>query len=309
MKPLNIPPDGNLLHHDTRENTVDTWNLENGEILSTCPGSLIGVSHNGSHLLTSTPAGVEAWNAQNGSKCDLFSMNPADFELCQRFSPSANRFKLTIELRDVFDLEPSRLIHVDHDPRYYPSLDTWSLAPDNQSVAVALSGEVAGQDWAVGYCMDLNSGQRRFKFKVNRFQSIPSINFSREHNYLLVSSDIYHLGIFDLATGHPIHEVWVGGFANVASASTLNPSLVVVNVWEPTSALGSSPFSIQVLNLSRLSGSHMQRARIEAIFAEPEAIVDLLWSPDGYHVASLLASGVIHWWNLSTGVLEKVLAA
>jgi WD40 repeat protein len=310
MKPLFIPRSGEYLFHSTRENTVDVWHLERGKLLSTCPGILAGVSKSGDFVITTTPAGPKAWEALTGVERDPHSLDPADFSFHQCFLPTVNRFKLVVELNDVLGIQPSQIVHIEHDPRYFPSLDTWAVAPDDHSLIATLSGEAAGQEWASGLCVDLSTGERRFKFKVNKFQSIPPINFSSEHNLLMISDDIYHLAVFDLATGHLLRAVWVNGFGNVASASIASPDLVAVNVWEPVTASLVSPFSVQILNLARLSsGGRMQRAAVEAVLPEPEAVVDLVFAPDNLHLASLLNGGSIRWWNLSTGKVDRIFKA
>ncbi len=305
MKPLFIPPAGDYLFHSTRENTVDVWNLQTGRWLVTSPGSLIGASADGGVHLTATPAGPKAWQSETGLEVDPKSLDPTHFEFHQRHIALVNRFKLSLELQDVLGLDGSRTLMIDHDMRYYPNLDAWELAPDNAALVVTLSGEVAGEDWASGVCIDIPSGARRFKFKVNKFQTAPPINFSREHNLLLISDDIYHLALLDLATGRAEREVWVSGFTNVASATAGNPWLVAVNVWEPSASSIVSPFSVQILNLERLSGGRMRRAAVEAVLAEPQAVVDLLCAPDGLHLASLLSDGTIHWWSLASLKLEQ----
>ena len=300
MKPLYIPPTGDYLYHSTRENTVDVWSLSAGNCLATCPGSLVGTSMDGRVLLTSTPAGAKAWQADSGQELDLASLDPLQFEFHQRVSAVPNRFKLCLELHDMLGLLEPRMVLIDHDQRYYPNIDTWELTPDNKSLVATLSGEVAGEDWASGICIDLESGQRRYKFKVNKFQTAPPINFSPVHSLLLVSDDIYHLAVLDMETGRSEREVWVSGFTNVATAFAVNPWLVAVNVWEPTISSAVSPFSVQILNLERVMGGRIRRAVVEAVLAEPQAVVDLLCAPDGIHLASLLANGAIHWWDLAT---------
>jgi WD40 repeat protein len=307
MKPLSIASDGKTLFHSTRENTVDVWDLETGIHLASCPGALVGAAQDGRYLITTASDRPRAWSSMDGAECEIASLPASQFAFHQRTLMTASRFKLNLELRDVFDPTVHRVVHVDHDPRYYPELDSWALAPDDRSLALTLAGEVAGQNWSSGMCVDLQDGSRRFKFKVNHHERPTPINFSREHHTLLVSDEIYHLAMLDLETGRPIREVWVSGFVNVAVASSLDPYLVLVNIWEPASAPAVSPFSIQALNLSRLSGAHIQRATVEAVFYEPQAIHDLLCAPDGFHIASLLANGVIHWWNLSTGEVEHTL--
>lgn len=307
MKSLSIAPDGKTLFHSTRENTVDVWDLETGSRLAACPGLLVGTSQDSQYLVTSGPAGAHGWSARDGAERGLAELPASQFEYSQRTMMDARPFELSVELHDVFCPESSQLVHIEHDPRYFPVLDSWTLAPDNHSLVITLAGEVAGQNWSSGICVDLHSGLRRFRFKVNRHQNPTSINFSREHNTLLVSDEIYHLAILDLETGRSISEAWVSGFINVAAASSLDPHLVLVNIWEPTVAPTVSPFSIQALNLARLSGVRIQRAAVEAVLYEPQAIDDLLCAPDGYHVASLLAGGAIHWWNLATGELENKL--
>ena len=214
------------------------WDLRNGIFLSTCPGSLVGAASTGETLITMTPAGVKAWEARTGWEREPHTLDPSTYCYHQRFVANANRFKLVVELRDALEIEPPRLVRIEHDPRYYPSLETWALTPDDLSLVATLTGEVAGQDWASGLCVDLSSGARRFKFKVNKFQSGPPLNFSREHGLLLISDDIYHLSLFDLETGRAVREVWVSGFTNVAAAMLDNPWLVAVNVWEPVRQFG-----------------------------------------------------------------------
>ncbi len=309
MKPLLIPPNGDYLFHSTRENTVDVWSLKDGGCLTTCPGGLVGTSKDGTVVLTSTPAGVKAWQADTSRELDPTTLDPSQFEFHQSCLALANRFKLSLELHDVLASGGPRVVHVDHDARYNPNLDTWELAPNNNALVVTLSGEVAGEDWASGQCIDLVSGVRRFKFKVNKFQTVPPINFSREHNLLLISDDIYHLALFDLELGRTERDVWVSGFTNVAAATAANPWLVAVNVWEPSTSSAVSPFSVQILNLERIMGGRMRRAVVEAVLPEPQAVVDLLCAPDGLHLASLLSDGTIHWWNLATLRLEKAFEA
>ncbi len=305
MKKLHFSSDGKFLFHSSPENTVDVWRVADGTRLCTCPGSLIGTSQDGLVLLTNTPAGAKAWETLTGLECEPATLSAERFEFHQRFYTMANRYKLVLELNDALSLEEVQQVRIEYDPRYTPGMDTWALAPDNASVVVTLSGEVAGEDWSMGMCIDLKQDARRFKFKVNKYQSILPLNFSREQNLLLVSDDIYHLAALDLETGRARREVWLSGFANVAVAIPGNPWLVATNVWEMSDQGRNSPFSIQVLNLERLSGERMQRARVEAVFAEPEALVDLECDPDGYHLASLLAGGTIHWWNMATGRIER----
>ena len=309
MKPLHISLTGEILTHSTRENAVEVWDLRNRIYLCTCPGSLVGAATDGASLITRTAEGVRAWDARTGLEHEAHSLDPASYPIHQRFITNASRYKLIVELRDALEIEPPRLVRIEHDPRYYPNLDSWALAPDDRSLIATLSGEVAGQAWASGLCVDLSSGARRFKFKVNKFQKVLPLNFSREHNLLLVSDDIYHLALFDLESARAVREVWVSGFTNASAALVNNPWLVAVSVWEPVTSSAVSPFSVQILNLERLSGGRLQRAAVEAVFAEPQAVDDLFFAPDGLHMASLLSNGAIHWWNLSTGHVDAVFEA
>jgi hypothetical protein len=309
LKPLHISPTGEILYHSTQEHSVEVWDLRNGIYLCTCPGSLVGAASDGATLITQTSEGVKAWEARTGLEHEPHSLDPSSYTFHQRFIANANRYKLVVELRDALEIEPPRQVRIEHDPRYYPNLDTWALAPDDCSLIATLSGEVAGQAWASGLCVDLSSGARRFKFKVNKFQRVLPLNFSREHNLLLISDDIYHLALFDLADARAVREVWVSGFTNTAAALVTNPWLVAVSVWEPVASSAVSPFSVQILNLERLPGGRLQRAAVEAVFAEPQAVDDVFFAPDGLHMASLLSNGVIHWWNLATGHVDAIFEA
>ncbi|MBI4926169.1 MAG: hypothetical protein HY835_00280 [Anaerolineae bacterium] len=304
MKMLTVSPSGNTLFHSTRENTVDVWEIGTGRLLCTCPGIFCGTSDDGAILITNTPAGLKLWETQSGLERESAAVSTELFQFHQRTIPFANRFKLSLELRDSLGLNDPQVVNVEHDLRYYPALDAWALAPDNRSLVVTLSGEIAGQDWASGQCIDLASGTRRFKFKVNKYQSVPPINFSVEHNQLLISDDIYHLAIFDLTSGRSTREVWVNGFTNVAATTVFDPWLVAVAVWEPTQSAAVTPFSVQILNVEHLIGGRMQRAGVEAVLPEDQAVLDLVCAPDGVHLASLLSNGVIHWWNLERGKIE-----
>ncbi len=307
MKPLQLSAGSELLFHASPGRQVDVWRLSDGEYLCSCPGNLVGISRDNQFLLTSTPAGPKAWSIPAGLETEPAVLSPDQFEFHQRFYMIANRYQLELELRDALGREQPQTVTIEHDPRYQPGLDVWELAPDNSALVATMSGEVAGADWSSGLCIDLEMGLRRFKFKVNKYQSLLPLNFSREHRYLLVSADMYHLAVIDLASGTLLKEVWLNGFANVASALPASTQLMAVNVWETAAGMRNSPFSIQILNLEQMSGARMLRPKVEAVFSEPEAVVDLVCAPDGMHVASLLASGTIHWWNMISGRVERVL--
>ncbi len=310
MKPLYISPGGEFLFHSTSDESVDVWDLRDGAYVRALPGGLLGVERSGRRLLTGSSGGaVKAWEACTGAECALKALDAAELSLHQRFVAAPDRYKLLIELRDALGIEPKRVVRIEHDPRYYPALEACALAPDDRSLVVTLAGEVAGQGWASGLCVDLASGARRFKFKVNKFRSLPPFNFSREHNLLMISDDIYHLSVFDLSTGHIAGETWVSGFTNVAAAMVSDPRLVAVSVWGPVASTAVSPFEVQILNLGRISAGGMRRAAVEAVLPEPQAVHGLFCAPDGIHLASLLESGVIHWWNLAAGQVEATFAA
>lgn len=306
MKPLHMSSTGEYLYHATRGDEVDAWQIGSGARIATFPGAWIGMSNDGRSVLTLTPAGPKAWDTATQTEIDPLRLTPDRFPFHQSTYATSNRYPLELELRDALGREPARMLHIEHDPRYMPGVDNWAFSPDDTSVVMTMSGTVAGQGWALGLCIDLQQAARRFKFKVNRFHSSLPINFSPDQPFLLVSDEMYHLAVVEMESGKVLRRVWLNGFANVASALPGNPWLLAVNAWEIGSGVHAAPFTIQMINLEHMSGERGQRPRVEAVFIEPEAVIDVLCAPDGLHMASLLASGTIHWRNLVSGKVEQI---
>ncbi len=306
MKRLVFTPDGNTLLATNRQNNVAVWDLTTASKRTEVLGEPIGLDREGKVLLRRSEEGVMGVRLDSGEEMPLQTLDPDMFELSQRCLVTGQRFRLRLDVQDVFGTLPVRILRIEQDPRYFPSMDSWALAPDNTSLVVTLSGEVSGEDWAAGACMDLESGQRRFKFNVSRFQRVPPICFSAVHKQLLIGDNACHLSIFDLATGDCVREIYIGGFGMVTCISPVNDGLAAVNAWEPVAGMGQSPFSVQLLDLMHVEGERMQRARVQAVLSEPQSVEELEFAPDGRALASLLVDGTVHVWDLVTDSVREL---
>lgn len=298
MKRLVISPSGDILLTSSRRNQIAVWDLSTASRLFTLDGEPVGIDRNGVVLLYHFQDVVKSCNLSSGIEIPIPQLDADSFEPFQRCLVRGQRFRLHIESTDVFHQLPPRTVTITQDPRYFPSLDSWALAPDNTSVVATLSGEVSGEDWASGVCMDLETGQRRFKFNVNRFQRTPPICFSPEHKLFMVGDNSCHLSIFNLETGQAVREIYVGGFGMISTISPANPALAAVNAWEPVLGARHSPFSVHLLDLQHLEGERMRRARVVAVIHVPETVEELEFSPDGCSLAVLMVDGTILIWDL-----------
>lgn len=261
-------------------------------------GKPVGLDREGKVLLLAGDEGAKGVRLETGEDMPLERLDAEMFEIWQRCVITGQRFRLRLDVQDVFGVVPIRVVRIEQDPRYFPSVDSWALGPDNSSLVVTLSGEVSGEEWAAGLCMDLESGQRRFKFNVSRFQRVPPICLSPEHKLLLIGDNASHLSLYELETGNCIKEIYVGGFGMVTALSPANPWLVAVNAWEPVTGTGHSPFSVQLLDLMHVEGERMQRARVQAVTREAQTVEELEFAPDGRTLAILLVDGTVHLWDL-----------
>lgn len=298
MKRLVISQAGGILLTQSRQNKITAWDLAAAGRRFTLDGVAIGIDRNGSMLLYQAEDGIKCCALPSGDDLPLSELDAGLFELHQRCVVKGQRFLLRIDIDDVFNLLPTRKITIPQDPRYFPSLDSWALSPDNTSVVATLSGEVSGADWASGLCIDLETGDRRFKFNVNRFQRTPPICFSPEHKLLMIGDNSCHLSIFNLQTGQTVREIYVGGFGMVSAVCPANPALVAVNAWEPVVGAGYSPFSVHLLDMDHLLGERMPRAKVAAVIHAPQNIEELDFAPDGHSLAALLVDGTVLWWDL-----------
>jgi WD40 repeat protein len=298
MKRLVIPRGGDILLASSRQNQISVWDIATASRRFTLDGQPVGIDRNGGVLLYQLEDGTKGCDLSGGAEIPISQLDADLFEPSQRCVVRGQRFRMRLEIDDVFHQLPLRVVMITQDSRYFPSLDSWALSPDNTSLVATLSGEVSGEEWASGVCMDLETGQRRFKFSVNRFQRIPPICFSPEHKLLMIGDNSCHLSIFNLETGQPVREIYIGGFGMVSAISPANPALAAVNAWEPVLGAGNSPFSVHLLDLQHLQGERMLRARMVAVIHAPQSVEELEFAPDGRSLAVLLVDGTILIWDL-----------
>ncbi len=306
MKRLTITPDGNTLLASSRQNSLAVWDLSSMGKRFDLQGEPVGLDQEGKWLLLRNNDGVMGVRLDSGEQVGLQDLAPNQFDIWQRCLVTGQRFRLRLDVQDVFGVLPVQILRIEQDPRYFPSMDSWALAPDNTSLVVTLSGEVAGEEWASGVCLDVESGQRRFKFNVSRFQRVPPICFSAAHKLLMIGDNACHLSLFDLVTGNCVREIYVGGFGMVTAISPVNAWLAAVNAWEPVAGTGRSPFSVQLLDLMHVEGERMQRARVQAVSQQPQTVEELEFAPDGRTLASLLVDGSVHVWDLVADSVKEL---
>ncbi|WP_298010663.1 MULTISPECIES: hypothetical protein [Anaerolinea] len=307
MKPLQISPSGKWLFHATPQGKVMVWDISSGNLHAVCDGHWIGLSQNEDTLLTQTPEGVKAWALQTGQEMALTALNPDTFPLHQRVLVHKQPYTLQLDLQDAFTGETVWNFRFAQDPRYHARLEACTLAPDDRSLLITLAGEFTGQAWAHGYVLDISSGGRRLKFKVNRHQPPSFFSFSPPPLQVLVPDEMYHLTLINLESAHIEQDVWVSGFSGVAAFFPLLPAVLAVSVWEPVVDPAISPFSVQFLDLRRTSGDRMRRAAVIAEFRESHPVYDMVFTPDGQTLAVLVSTGAIHLWNLAQGRIERTL--
>ncbi len=307
MKPLHISASGKWLFHAAPLGKVMVWDMTGGNLLAVCDGHWMGLSLDEQTLLTQTPEGVKAWALPTGEEKALSTVNPQTFPLHQRVLVRKQPYTLQLDLQDALTGETVWNFRFEQDPRYHARLEACALAPDDRSLLITLAGEFSGQAWAHGYVLDIASGTKRLKFKVNRHQLPAYFSFSPPPLQVLVSDEMYHLTLIQLESAHLEQDVWVSGFSGAAAFFPLLPAVLAVSVWEPVVDPAISPFSVQFLDLRRTSGERMRRAAVIAEFRESQPVHDMLFTPDGQTLAVLVSTGAIHLWNLAQGRIERTL--
>ncbi len=310
MRKLAFTPDGATLLHSTRNKSVAVWAIPSYQLRYICPGSLIGVSRNGQTFLTKSKDTFDAWETATGKQCALDELDPQDYDLHQRAVASADELERTLQVQDLLVPALSKTVYVNYAKA---RLDAWAVAPNNQDIVVIWYGDVAGHDWARGQCIDIARNMTRYEFEVNRFQGEPAINFSAEHNLLVMSSDDGSCKVYDLLRGRAIRQVWAEGsahFAHVAAVSPQNQWLLALSTWERSEESRSMLFSIQLQNTEKLirDGAIVQHGKVERVIRETGPIDSLLFSPDGKYLASLVNEDAVHFWNAMTGRLSGILS-
>jgi WD40 repeat protein len=282
MRKLAFTPDGATLLHSTQSKNVAVWAIPDYRLRYTCPGSLIGVSRNGQTFLTKSKDACDAWETATGKRCALDELNPKDYDLHQRTVTSADELKMILQVQDLLVPALSTTIYVNYPKDCHPRLDAWAVAPNNQDIVVTYCGDVGGHDWAHGQCIDIARSKKRFELEVDRFQGEPVINFSAEHNLLVMSSDDGSCKVYDLLRGIAIRQVWVeeAHFAHVAAVSPQNQWLLALSTWETSKESRSMLFSIQLQNTAKLirDGAIVQHGKVERVIRETGWIESLLFS-------------------------------
>lgn len=306
MRKLAFAADGAILLHSKTSNTVAVWSVPHHQLESIHPGILIGVSRDGQTFLTHHQEGFSAWNISTGLEVALQNLNPASYELCQRCLVSGNMFEMTLRIQDALAPSPPRVYRVPYSPSYLTEASTfgivsWAIAPGDRCILVTVFGEGGGHEWAVGQCIDIATGMQRYEFDVDHFLFKPSFNFSAEHGLFVMRSDSRSLKIYNISTGKVIRRFCADSFDCHAAVSPKNKWLVALDVYAYSKESRSRSFYINLIDVQERGRSNTKLA-----INESQPVEDLLFSPNGQYLASVLSDDTVHLWNATTGELANV---
>ena len=307
FKKLTFTPTGTVLLHSSSK-MVTVWNTVSSRLRYTCPGSLVGISHDGETFLTRhTADSFSVWEINTGTELALEHVVPETFQLYQRIIALADQQQLSLQIRDVFDAHSFPMIQIPRTPSEASSeasIENWRMAPNDQYIATVIGGSAGGFDWSRGYCIDLDSGRPVFEFEANPYLRPAPIYFSAEH-WFLISGGAGYFWLYEFRKDFPCRKITLssdnhyipqsGG--SIVSVSPKNKWLVAVNSTDPARNLLSG---IQLADVSQ------SFAEVKRTIRESVPIVDIQFHPDGEHIASLLNNGEIHIWDTITGDLAAV---
>jgi WD40 repeat protein len=273
---------------------VNVWDINRGQLRYICPGSLIGIARSNETFLTRPAKNIfKAWETATGRELPLDSITPESYAFHQRVVTQVK--PPTLQILDVLKQIVTHEISLPH------GFSQATLAPNDQYIVVVSEIDMVGHDFAIGECIDLNTGKVVYNFEAARCLSQTPLFFSVEHNLLIVGGiGNGKFALYDLATGECLREVWAS--LNGGEVVRVNPK----NKWQVAIKVGKS---IRLTDLHEPPSDKQSyyKGKVERTIKEIERIKGIAFHPNGELLASLLTRGEIHLWNVRVGELHKSL--
>ncbi|MCP4525572.1 MAG: hypothetical protein GY833_06660 [Aestuariibacter sp.] len=261
------------------DSAVTAWNMKEGVLLYECPGVLIGtVPHKRMlHKKPKPPRYLKYtvkrlkkeaflteegyWDIHTGKKLAPPPELNRDPQYHVRFiktptttskSPTGDVitcYSYTLEIVDELGTRPVHRIHLSNITDYAGgmALDSWTIDPYRQYIAVSLWMDIMGQELDLGKCYDLDTGEEICDFRPGK------IHFSRVHNLMIVDSLKGRVTVFHLLTRQK---------TEVKYTSRVHKSSIQVNPKYPelVAAISNSGDKIHLMDTSSLQETRSMKA-------------------------------------------------
>ena len=286
---------------------VDVWDFHDDRRVSRHAGELLGLSKDAELLLLHKGAlQFEAYHVATGQKQDLGELAADAFPEHVRFfvygdaDPSAQAVNDFLFVVDALGREPVYQLSVGAGDGY--RIEQWAVVPNRRVLAVAFWGGPMGYDTAFGRFTAFEGGGGTLSlpmrgFSPNRFMTPPPLAFSMEHD-LLLSGGQNNVQICDLNERNATEaSVYVyGGGSDIVAVSPKNRSILALS--QNLTRSGNKPqLGFRLVDRSRgtMEGTILwattTKSRVEALLFHPEAFL----------IAALLADGTLGLWRADTG--------